>query len=89
VLSLAHIAYRDKINASFRIDTQACIAHDGVICFACKEPCIEDAILFNGLFNPVIDTQRCTGCGFCMGRCPTEAIGYQVANMEEKKEQIV
>ncbi len=87
VLSLAHLAYKDKINASFRIDTQTCIAHDGVICFACKEPCIEDAILFNGLFNPVIDTQRCTGCGFCMGRCPTEAISYDIVEMKEQKEQ--
>ncbi len=76
-LSLEHSAYSNKINALFRISTEACIAHHGVICASCKEPCIDDAILFNGLFNPVIDEERCTGCGFCLSRCPTQAISYQ------------
>jgi ferredoxin-type protein NapF len=64
----------ERINARFLIGTEACMAHHGTICFACKEPCIEDAILFTGLFNPVIDDEKCTGCGFCLGRCPTRAI---------------
>lgn len=64
----------ERINARFVIATDGCMAHHGTICFACKEPCMEDAILFNGLFNPVIDEERCTGCGFCLGRCPTRAI---------------
>jgi len=67
-----------QINAIFRIDPTACLAHNGTICFACKEPCIDDAILFKGLHNPIIDDERCTGCGFCLGRCPTRAIEYRV-----------
>jgi len=66
----------ERINARFVISTEGCMAHHGTICFACKEPCLENAILFNGLFNPVIDPDLCTGCGFCLGRCPTDAIRY-------------
>ncbi len=76
VLSLENSEYAHKINATFRISTEGCIAHHGVICFSCKEPCFENAILFNGMFNPVIDMDRCTGCGLCLSRCPTKAISY-------------
>ena len=74
VLNLEQSAYREKIAASFVINTQGCVAHNQVICFSCKEPCIDDAILFNGMFNPVIDMSRCTGCGFCISVCPVDAI---------------
>ena len=84
VLSLDNIHSSDHVNATFQISIQSCIAHNGVICFSCKEPCIDDAILFNGLFNPVIDDDKCTGCGFCLGRCPTEAISYIPKPIMEK-----
>jgi len=68
---------QERINARLLISPESCMAHHGTICFACKEPCMEDAILFNGMFNPVIDDERCTGCGFCLSRCPTRAISVQ------------
>ncbi len=74
VLSLDNEPYREKIAADFMINTKGCVAHNGVICFSCKEPCIDDAILFNGMFNPVIDMDKCTGCGFCISVCPVDAI---------------
>jgi len=83
VLSLENLHTSIQLNATFRISTQGCVAHHGVICFSCKEPCIDDAILFNGMFNPVIDMQRCTGCGFCVVRCPTQAIEYTVIPIAE------
>ena len=78
VLSLDNTHTSEKLNATFRISTEGCVAHNDVICFSCKEPCIDDAILFNGMFNPVIDMDSCTGCGFCVARCPTQAIDFTV-----------
>ena len=83
VLSLENIETAEKLNAMFRIDFHKCIAHEGVICHSCKEPCIDDAILFNGMFNPIIDESRCTGCGFCISRCPTQAIEFKVLKIKE------
>jgi ferredoxin-type protein NapF len=78
VLSLENEETSTYLNAVFRISLEACVAHHGVICHSCKEPCIDDAILFNGMFNPVIDDEKCTACGFCLSRCPTQAISYEV-----------
>ena len=76
VLNLANTLNAEILNAKFKISTRACVAHNGVICFSCKEPCIDDAILFNGMFNPIIDLDKCTACGFCLSRCPTIAIDF-------------
>ena len=78
VLSLENDHTAEQLNAVFRISLEGCVAHHGVICSSCKEPCIDDAILFNGMFAPVIDEDRCTGCGFCISRCPTQAISFNV-----------
>jgi ferredoxin-type protein NapF len=84
VLSLVNTANSETLNAKFKISTTACVAHNGVICFSCKEPCIDDAILFNGMFNPIIDPDKCTACGFCLSRCPTVAIDFTLNRINEK-----
>lgn len=84
VLSLSHEGTQSSLNTIFKISLEACVAHHGVICHSCKEPCIDDAILFSGLFNPVIDDEKCTGCGFCFSRCPTQAISYETFTLEEQ-----
>ena len=66
----------EKIYATFLINKESCMAHKGSICFSCKEPCIDNAILFKGMFEPIIDVEKCTSCGFCLSRCPTNAIEY-------------
>jgi len=86
VLNIANRHSATRINARFIIDPNRCVAHAGVVCFACKEPCIDDAILFNGMFNPVIDAQRCTGCGFCQGRCPSAAVVFEAIPYPSQKE---
>jgi len=67
---------RKSINATFLINKESCLAHNQSICFSCKEPCLENAILFKGMFEPIIDPNLCTACGFCLSRCPTNAIEY-------------
>ena len=84
VLSLENVATSEKINANFVISLDSCVAHHGVICYSCKEPCIDDAILFAGMFNPVIDMNKCTGCGFCVPRCPTQAIEYTAVALDSE-----
>ena len=86
VLSLENVHTSEKINARFIISPEACVAHNDVICFSCKEPCIDDAILFNGMWNPVIDMDLCTGCGYCQSRCPTNAISYEATKITQGEE---
>ena len=88
VLDLSNKHSSENINAIFRISIEGCVAHQGVICFSCKEPCIDDAILFNGLFNPVIDEDRCTSCGYCLARCPTQAISYNAKKLAIMADEI-
>jgi len=73
-LDVLSIKSPNRIDVDFQIDTSSCLAHNNIICSSCIEPCEDGAILFNGLFNPIIDSNRCSGCGFCYSRCPTEAI---------------
>lgn len=61
------------IDASIVINQQKCLSWQGVMCFSCKDPCLEDAIDFKAMFMPEIN-EKCTNCGFCIGRCPADAI---------------
>ncbi|WP_457594239.1 4Fe-4S binding protein [Hydrogenimonas sp.] len=64
----------DYIHAKVEIDVLRCMAWHQTICSSCKDPCLEDAIAFLGLFRPEIAPQRCTGCGWCIPVCPADAI---------------
>jgi ferredoxin-type protein NapF len=88
VLSLENTGTATWLNAVFKISLDDCVAHHGVICHSCKEPCIDDAILFNGMFNPVIDDDKCTACGFCISRCPTQAISYTTYELKNEENEI-
>ena len=63
-----------KIRAEIYINPGTCSAWNGVLCFSCREPCLENAIRFEGLYKPAILPDRCTSCGFCVSHCPTGAI---------------
>ena len=64
---------RSNVYANVVINESKCLSWQGVMCFSCKDPCLEDAIDFKAMFTPTIN-EKCTSCGFCIGRCPTEAI---------------
>jgi ferredoxin-type protein NapF len=64
---------KSNIYADIVINKDKCLSWQGVMCFSCKDPCFEDAIDFKAMFMPEIN-DKCTSCGFCIGRCPAEAI---------------
>lgn len=62
------------IHAKAKISKMSCMSHHDTICFACKEPCMDNAIVFEGMFRPIIVPDLCTGCGYCVSVCPSAAI---------------
>lgn len=62
------------IQAKAHISAMSCMSHHDTICFSCKEPCLENAIVFEGMFRPIIIPDKCTGCGYCVALCPSAAI---------------
>jgi ferredoxin-type protein NapF len=72
VLSLSY--KKEKINAEMIINPKKCVAWNQTICFSCQDICEEYAIIYKGMFNPVIDLEKCTACGFCVSVCPADAI---------------
>jgi len=69
---------RKLIDAGIRINESKCLSWQGVMCFSCKDPCLEDAIDFKAMFMPTINQDKCTACGFCISRCPSDAIDIKV-----------
>ena len=66
------------IDTTIVISQTACMSWNGVMCFSCKDPCLEDAIDFKAMFTPIINQEKCTACGFCISRCPSYAINIEV-----------
>ena len=69
---------RRVVDAGIRIDESKCLSWQGVMCFSCKDPCLDDAIDFKAMFMPTINQEKCTSCGFCISRCPADAIDIKV-----------
>ncbi len=68
------IEYKKNIQQTVEIDILKCMSWHGTMCFSCKDPCMEDAIEFLGIYKPSILNDKCTSCGFCINVCPTDAI---------------
>ena len=67
------LEYKKNIDAKVEINVLECLSWNKTMCFSCKDPCLDDAIEFLGMFRPEIK-DNCTSCGFCLSRCPTDAI---------------
>ena len=79
--------HKQNINATFSIDPLKCMSWNQTMCFSCKDPCLDDAIIFEGMFKPVIDMDKCTSCGFCIKVCPSDAISFDIIKKEEKEKK--
>jgi len=58
----------------------SCLALHGVHCQTCRDACPTSAIGFPlrvGVPHPVVDPERCTGCGACIAPCPADALHMQ------------
>ncbi|MDD3343812.1 MAG: ferredoxin-type protein NapF [Sulfurospirillaceae bacterium] len=65
-----------RLEASFKIDTVQCLAWKQTICRSCADVCDAKAIVFFGMLRPLIEIEKCTGCGMCYAPCPTNAIAF-------------
>jgi ferredoxin-type protein NapF len=65
---------KSNVDVKIEIDKLKCMSWSKNICFSCKDPCLDNAIEFSGMFYPEIIAEKCTSCGFCIKYCPTEAI---------------
>lgn len=68
------VEYKKEKIAQMIINPNKCIAWNKTICFSCYDICEENAIIYKGMFNPVIDLDKCTGCGFCVSVCVANSI---------------
>lgn len=75
------IEFKKQIDVEVFIDKNSCMSWNGVMCFSCKDPCLENAIDFQAMFMPTINQNKCTSCGFCMSRCPSLAIKTKENNV--------
>ncbi len=82
------VDYKKNINTKFSIDVLKCMSWNQTMCFSCKDPCLDDAIKFLGMFRPEIDNDLCTSCGFCVKVCPSDAITIEIIK-NNKEEEII
>ncbi|WIM04595.1 MAG: 4Fe-4S dicluster domain-containing protein [Candidatus Nitricoxidivorans perseverans] len=54
------------------------MAFNNVVCRSCADACLEGAIRFQPRIMasalPLVDVEKCTGCGDCVAACPASAI---------------
>ena len=71
--------------------TDDCLSYKNVVCVICKEQCETLAISFipraGSVSPPVLDLEKCTGCGACVKPCPGQAIklSYQFNENEQSQ----
>ncbi len=73
-----NIEDKKNINAKVSIIKADCLSWNAVMCFSCKDPCLDNAIDFKAMFMPEINSDKCTACGFCLSRCPATSIHFEV-----------
>jgi ferredoxin-type protein NapG len=72
------------------IDEDGCIAYASGTCAKCKDSCAFNALSFDGANRPVIDWEKCNGCGRCVYVCRSNVYlsfgGSRLRAIEVKRE---
>ncbi len=60
------------------LQTDACLAFQGVLCDLCATACPVAGALRLRRGRPAVDPSRCTGCGDCIPACPAPRTAISV-----------
>lgn len=84
--ALKEISGQQPWSVTASINTENCIAFQGVECRSCYDPCEVQAInmtpRIGGVSIPVLNSTTCTGCGACYSVCPVQAVNMK-QNIQE------
>ncbi len=62
--------------------TDRCLSLNGIVCRSCGDACDTEAIRFQlqtrGRALPLLDQERCNGCGECLSVCPNDSISLAI-----------
>jgi ferredoxin-type protein NapF len=79
--ALKRDAHSPAWSVSASIDSERCLAYKAVECRSCFDPCEQRAIEMQyrvgAVAIPLLDAERCNGCGACHAPCPVDAIELQ------------
>ncbi len=62
------------------INKKECLAWQGTLCRSCYQNCpiFDEAIRMDKELRPVVDNNKCLGCGICENVCPVEPAAIEV-----------
>jgi ferredoxin-type protein NapF len=63
---------------SARLNQVECLAWNSIICMSCIGACRLGALSMDRQRRPTMDADHCTGCGFCVARCPVQALEVEL-----------
>lgn len=63
-----------------RINKKECLAWQGTLCRSCYQSCpiFDEAIRMDIELRPIVDKDKCVGCGVCENVCPVEPAAIKV-----------
>jgi MauM/NapG family ferredoxin protein len=62
------------------INKDSCLAWQGTLCRSCFDDCpiYDEAIRMDEKLQPVVDKNKCVGCGVCENVCPVEQTAIMI-----------